>query len=73
MGGRESEQKKISVLYRLVWKYFNYPAATEMRKEREAINPERRFHRLIWEAIVSYVGDHKGKISTEYIFYYLLT
>ena len=48
MGGRESGQQKVSVLYQSVWEYFGYPAAIEVSREMEDIDPERRFRLLLW-------------------------
>ena len=36
--------KKISVLYLLVWKYFYYPEEKEARMERDVIETEIIFH-----------------------------
>ena len=40
--------------------------------ERVDIHPERRFHLLICETIVSDVDNNKGVIQMEYEFYSLL-
>ena len=45
---REWSKTKVSFFYRSVWKYFEYPAAIELSRERVAIETEVRFHRLIW-------------------------
>ena len=38
-----SEDKAIG-MYRLVYKYFDFPAAEEVRRERTALHPDRGFH-----------------------------
>ena len=55
--------KKVIVFYWSVWKYFDYPLEKEVRMERVAIEPERRFHRFIWETIVSDVQNNQDIIS----------
>ena len=37
-----------SVLYNLVWKYFEYPTEIEVMRKRGDIKIESRFHLLIW-------------------------
>ena len=39
---------KVSVLYWSIWEYFDYPTETEVRRERETIDLERKFNRLGW-------------------------
>ena len=65
-GGWDMECKKIYCLYWSVWRYFDYPEATEARRERADIDPERRFNQLIWETIVRDLGKHKGILVMEY-------
>ena len=48
VGGRESGQQKVSVLYQSVWEYFGYLEAIEVSREMEDIYPERRFRLLLW-------------------------
>ena len=64
--------KKVSVLCRSVWKYFDLPEATEVRRERSAIDPEKRFHQLIWDTILSDTDNQKGGLSRKYIFLYYI-
>ena len=40
---KESGHKKISALCQYVWNNFNYPEATEVRREMSDIYPDRRF------------------------------
>ena len=64
MGGiKGGQQKKVIVFYWSVWKYFDYPLEKEVRRERVAKEPERRFHRFIWETIVSDVQNNQDIIS----------
>ena len=51
-----SEDKAIG-MYRLVYKYFDFPAEEEVRRERTALHPDRGFHWLICHTIVSEFGD----------------
>ena len=51
-------KKKVSVLYQLFWKYFACPEETEVSIERVSIDPDSRFHQLVWEVIVRDVGKH---------------
>ena len=56
-----------------IWKCFYYLSTTDVTMEREDIDPERRFHWLICEMIVSYVGKHKRGLAREYfLFIYLM-
>ena len=64
---REWSTKKGSVLYLSVWNYFYCPAATEVRRERASIDPDRRFHRLIWEIIVRVLGNKKWRLVSEFL------
>ena len=57
--------KKVSVLCQPIQKYFNYPAATEVRSGRAAINLERRFHQFIWETTFCDGVNNKGMLSRE--------
>ena len=52
--------RKVIVLYWLFWEYFYWSVATEVRRERVAIEPDSRFHLLICDSIVSYSGNHTG-------------
>ena len=54
--------KKVSVLYKSVWKYFDYSSAIDVRRERVYMETKRSFYRLIWVTIVSVSGNHKGII-----------
>ena len=61
--GGESVVKKKLVFNMLVWNYFDYPEETWVIREREAIYPEKRFHRLRWDMITRDVGKHKGRVE----------
>ena len=63
---KEIVRKGNSILCQSVWEYFNYPAATEVRGERAAIEPETGYHWLIWRVILCDAVNHKGVISGEY-------
>ena len=40
--------KIVSVLCQSVWKYLNPPEATELRRRRTSIKPEKRCYQLVW-------------------------
>ena len=63
---------KNSVLYWLVWKYFDFPEATELRRVKLGLRLEIRFQKLIWESIVRDVVNHKGIFESIVLFAYLI-
>ena len=62
---RERVAKQASFLIKSVWKYFNFPAETDMNMERETINPERSIQQLIWDTILCNSVNQKDMISRE--------
>ena len=70
MGGRNNVQQQNCVLYFLVWRGFDYPAAIKSRRERVGIDPEKRFQILIWETIFRYLENYIGGVASDIQFNY---
>ena len=59
--GREWSTNNFVFFYRLVYKYFYY-TEKELKRQMAYMEPNRRFHKLIWDTIVSDINNHTGML-----------
>ena len=59
--GERVVNKQFCFFYRLVYKYFYY-TEKELKRQMAYMEPNRRFHKLIWDTIVSDINNHTGML-----------
>ena len=66
-GERVVNKQSLCFLY-VRLKFFIYPAETNVRRERSAIESESRFYQFIWETIVSNMVNYKGIFQDFFVY-----